>query len=65
LTVASMLPAEWNKRLVDTNVRSLRDEDLAWAECVFIGAMTVQRESAHQLIDRCKAVYKDGQLWTV
>ncbi|NQT94594.1 MAG: B12-binding domain-containing radical SAM protein [Lentisphaerae bacterium] len=55
LTVASMLPRDWPKRLVDINVRSLRDDDLAWADCVFISAMTVQREAAHRLVARCKA----------
>jgi len=54
LTVASMLPREWSQRLVDTNVRSLRKKDLAWADCAFISAMVVQRESAHQVIARCK-----------
>jgi hypothetical protein len=34
LTVAAMLPADWNKRLVDLNTRQLRDEDLAWADYV-------------------------------
>ena len=55
LTVAALLPQEWSKRLVDLNVRSLRDEELAWADYVFISAMTVQREAAHRLVDRCKA----------
>jgi radical SAM superfamily enzyme YgiQ (UPF0313 family) len=55
LTIAPMLPREWNKRLVDMNVRALKDEDLAWADCVFISAMMIQRESAQQLIVRCKA----------
>jgi len=54
LTVASMLPQEWSKRLVDTNVRSLTKKDLAWADCAFISAMVVQRESARRLIARCK-----------
>jgi len=54
LTVASMLPREWTQRLVDTNVRSLTKKDLAWADCAFISAMVVQRESAHRVIARCK-----------
>ena len=56
LTVAAMLPAEWEKRLVDLNVISLTDEDLAWADYVFVSAMIVQRESARAVIHRCKTV---------
>ncbi|MBM4144467.1 MAG: DUF4070 domain-containing protein [Lentisphaerae bacterium] len=58
LTVASMLPSAWPKRLVDLNVRGLRDGDLDWADCVFISAMTVQRDAASRLIARCKAAGK-------
>jgi len=54
LTIASMLPREWSQRLVDTNVRRLTKKDLAWADCAFVGAMVVQRESARQVIARCK-----------
>src|SRR5512136_1887000 len=54
LTVASMLPREWSQRLVDTNVRSLTKKDLAWADCAFISAMVVQRESARQVLARCQ-----------
>lgn len=54
ITVASMLPSDWEMRLVDTNVRGLTDKDLAWAGCVFISAMVVQRESARRIIKRCK-----------
>jgi len=55
LTVAALLPREWQMRLVDTNVRALTEKDLAWADCAFISAMVVQRESARGLIARCKA----------
>jgi radical SAM superfamily enzyme YgiQ (UPF0313 family) len=54
LTVAAMLPEEWDKRLVDMNVEQLRDEDIAWADYVFIGAMSIQRESVKKVIERCK-----------
>jgi hypothetical protein len=36
LTVAALLPAEWPKRLVDVNVRTLRAADLAWVDTLSI-----------------------------
>jgi radical SAM superfamily enzyme YgiQ (UPF0313 family) len=54
LTVAAMLPVEWQKRLIDMNTDTVRDRDLLWADYVFIGAMAVQRKSANELIARCK-----------
>lgn len=56
LTVAAMLPGEWDKRLIDLNITDLKGEDLKWADYVFISAMTVQRESAQTVIKRCKTI---------
>ena len=34
LTVSAMLPAGWNRRLVDMNVVELSDADIEWADIV-------------------------------
>ncbi|MGD8629005.1 MAG: DUF4070 domain-containing protein [bacterium] len=69
LTIAAMLPEEWSKRLVDASVTKLRRKDLEWADCAFIGGMTVHRESAHRIIERCKeaglTVIAGGPLFTM
>ncbi|NLE76389.1 MAG: B12-binding domain-containing radical SAM protein, partial [Chloroflexi bacterium] len=56
LTVASMLPPDWQLRLVDMNVQRLSRADLEWADCVFLSAMVAQSASAHEVADRCQAV---------
>ena len=60
LTVAAMLPPEWEKRLVDVNVTALQDRHLEWADYAFISAMTVQRDSTRQIVARCKQA---GMRW--
>jgi len=56
ITVSSMLPEKWEKRLVDMNIRKLRDRDLLWADMVFISGMSVQRASFEAAVLRCNAL---------
>src|SRR4030042_4831046 len=51
-----MLPTEWKKRLVDMNVRRREDDDLLWADYVFLGAMSIQKESVKTVLDRCRRI---------
>lgn len=68
LTVAAMLPAQWNLRLVDLNVRALADGDIHWADYVLLSGMIVHKASAHEIAARCAAlgrtVVAGGPLFT-
>ena len=58
MTIAPLLPREWNKKLVDLNTQSLEDSDLLWADLVCISAMIVQRDSANEVIRRSRELGK-------
>jgi radical SAM superfamily enzyme YgiQ (UPF0313 family) len=45
LTVSSLLPKSWDKKLVDLNVSELKDEDIRNSDLVLIGVI-VQKDSA-------------------
>ncbi|HLP76021.1 MAG TPA: B12-binding domain-containing radical SAM protein [Candidatus Paceibacterota bacterium] len=68
LTVAAMLPKDWDLKLVDTNVRALGDKDILWADYVMISAMIVHKESVNEIVERCgrlsKNVIAGGPLFT-
>ncbi|MBS3752093.1 MAG: B12-binding domain-containing radical SAM protein [Anaerolineales bacterium] len=69
LTVGALLPTTWKKRLLDLNVHKLTDKNLAWADYVFLSAMTVQRKASERIISRCKQanipIVAGGPLFTM
>ena len=69
LTVAAMLPDDWQLKLIDTNVDELKDNDIKWGDMIFISAMNTQAESATKIIERCKSlgatIVAGGPLFTV
>jgi len=68
LTVAGLLPEDWNIRLLDMNLKKLRDRDLESADLVMVGAMMIQRVSATEVLERCRKmgrkVVAGGPLFT-
>lgn len=68
LTVASMLPKEWELKLVDENVTKLKDEDILWGDMIFISAMNTQAQRTFSIIKKCKSlgatVVAGGPLFT-
>ncbi|MEB3307022.1 MAG: B12-binding domain-containing radical SAM protein [Cyanobacteriota bacterium] len=55
ITVAALLPAHWELRLVDEQVRAATAADWNWANLVILSAMLVQRQSLAGLISLAKA----------
>ena len=54
VTVAALLPSEWELRLVDLNTRSLTEEDWQWADLILISAMYIQRAGLLALVREAK-----------
>jgi len=54
ITVAAILPQEWEFKLVDLNIREVAEEEWAWAEIVMISAMIVQRADFFIQINEAK-----------
>jgi radical SAM superfamily enzyme YgiQ (UPF0313 family) len=56
LTIASMIPRDWETKLIDMATTKLRDRDIQWADYVFITSMLIQKKSADQVIERCQKI---------
>ena len=54
VTVAALLPQEWEMKLVDRNVREVTDEEWDWAELVIISGMIVQKDDMAVQISKAK-----------
>jgi radical SAM superfamily enzyme YgiQ (UPF0313 family) len=54
ITLAAMIPDTYTLKLVDMNVTKLIDDDLGWADLVFISAMIVQKASFQSVVQRCR-----------
>ena len=56
ITVAAMLPHQWEKKLIDMNVARLQDKHLLWADYVFLSGMNIQINSFKDVIKRCNSL---------
>ena len=58
LVIASYLPAEWEVRLVDENIRPATEEELEWADVVLVSGMHIQRRFIEDIRMRAQAMGK-------
>ena len=54
LTVAAILPQQWEFRLADLNVRPLSKADWDWADLICTGGMLPQQPSLFEIIDQAE-----------
>ena len=58
VTVAAILPQEWEYKLVDRNIRTVTEAEWEWADLVILSAMIVQKEDLHEQIREAKRRHK-------
>lgn len=54
VTVAAILPQTWEFQLVDRNIRTVTEEEWAWADIVILSAMIVQQDDLLEQIREAK-----------
>jgi radical SAM superfamily enzyme YgiQ (UPF0313 family) len=52
LLIAAYLPADWQVRFIDENIRQATAEDFLWAEAVFVSGMHIQRPQMNEICHR-------------
>jgi radical SAM superfamily enzyme YgiQ (UPF0313 family) len=52
LLIAALVPARWEIRFIDENVRPATEDDMRWADVVLTTGMHIQREQIQDVIDR-------------
>ena len=55
ITVAAMIPEDYNLRLVDMNIEHLKDSDFQWADMIFTSSMIIQKNSFEEVIKRANS----------
>jgi radical SAM superfamily enzyme YgiQ (UPF0313 family) len=69
LTVASLLPASWGKKVIDLNIAKWNDKDLDGIDMVLISAMLIQEAGVEEIIQRCHGrglkIVVGGPLFTI
>lgn len=58
LTVAALLPENYECKLVDMNITHLLDEDILSADLIFVSAMLVQKNSFEKVVESCNRLGK-------
>jgi radical SAM superfamily enzyme YgiQ (UPF0313 family) len=62
ITVAALLPDQWDIRLKDRNIETIDDQDWQWAEMIFISGMIAQKPDFLEVVHEAK---KRGKLIVV
>ncbi|ELR99800.1 B12-binding domain-containing radical SAM protein [Gloeocapsa sp. PCC 73106] len=62
ITVAAILPQDWEYKLVDRNIRQVTEAEWEWADLVILSAMIVQK---NDLLEQIKAAKQRGKLVAV
>ncbi|NJR57396.1 MAG: DUF4070 domain-containing protein [Cyanobacteria bacterium CRU_2_1] len=58
ITVAAILPQEWEFKLVDCNIRSITEAEWEWADLVVLSAMIVQKQD---FLDQIREAKRRGK----